>query len=61
MARSAVIHVERRELVERRNEILARVGVSASELKARAERYELTPEEWAALEELREIAFLLGE
>jgi hypothetical protein len=61
MARSAVIHVERSELIERRNKILTKVGVTEAELKARADRYELTPEEWAALEELREIAFLLGE
>lgn len=49
------------ELRERREQILAKLGVSLDDLRARAERYALVGDEHEAWEDLQSIAFLLGE
>lgn len=46
------------ELEERRQEILAGLGMSYEELAARAESRSLIGDEWTAWEEIREIDFL---
>ncbi len=61
MSRSLVVRLSRDHLVARRDAICAHLGIDAAELERRAERYEVSPEEWAAVEELREIGFLLGD
>jgi hypothetical protein len=49
------------ELRARRSEILARLGVTLDDLRARANGYALVGEEHEAWEQLESIAFLLGE
>ncbi|CCK54299.1 hypothetical protein IAR57_01815 [Mycobacterium canettii] len=49
------------ELRERRTQILAKLGVSFEDLRARAEQYALVGDEHEAWEDLQSIAFLLGE
>ena len=56
-----VVSVERDELLARRDEILAKHGLSLTDLADRATQYALVGSEWDAWEELRSIAFLLGE
>lgn len=55
------IEVSRAELEERRGEILRRVGMSLDDLRDRAEAGALVGEEWEAWQQLRDIAFLLGD
>jgi hypothetical protein len=49
------------ELRERRDRILAKLGVSLEDLRARARQYALVGDEHEAWEDLQSIAFLLGE
>lgn len=56
-----VVVAERGELERRRAEILARHGVSLEEFAERAARYALVGDELDDWDELRSIAFLLGE
>ena len=58
---SPLVTETRDALIERRNAILAALGMTAEELTHLAETRTLTGEEWEAREELDEIAFLLGE
>lgn len=52
--------VSRDDLLERRRELLDRLGVSADELHRRAATGSLVGDEWAAWDRLRDIEFLLG-
>jgi len=56
-----VREVTREELLARRERILARLGMSYEEFLRRAEAYTLVGEEHDALDDLRDIEFLLGE
>jgi len=56
-----VIDVTREKLLERREEVLARLGVDEGEFWSEASTRSLSSEEWDAKEELEEISFLLGE
>lgn len=56
-----VVVAKREDLETRRAEILARYGVSLDEFAERAKRYALVGDEWDAWDELRGIAFLLGD
>ncbi len=56
-----VVEVTAEELKSRREEILNRLGISLDELRTRAREATLVGEEWKAWEDLRDIAFLLGE
>ena len=56
-----VVVAKREDLETRRAEILARYGVSLDEFIERAQRYALVGDEWDAWDELRSIAFLLGD
>ncbi len=56
-----VVKVTREELLSERRELLKRLGISLEQLKERAATYSLSPEEWAAWDQIEEIAFLLGE
>jgi hypothetical protein len=47
-----------RELEDRREEVLADLGMSYEDLAARAESRSLIGDEWTAWEEIREIDFL---
>lgn len=58
---SQVTEVSRQELLERREAILRRLGVSHEELRDRADTSTLVADEWEAWEALRDIAFLLGD
>lgn len=53
--------VSREDLLERRRTLLERLGTTHEELARRAEHGSLIGEEWAVWDELREIAFLLGD
>ncbi len=53
-----VQEVSLRELNERRNAVLKRVGMTYDELAAKAAARSLIGDEWAAWEEIREIDFL---
>lgn len=50
----------RAELLSRREDILARLGVSLSDLEERRDAADLSPDEWEAWEELDGIRYLLG-
>lgn len=56
-----VIEVQPEDLVARRSDVLASVGVSEAELRSRIDDHSATPEEWDAWAELRTIRFLLGD
>jgi hypothetical protein len=56
-----VHEVTREELLARRDQILARVGTTEEDLRTRSHLGSLVGDEDAALEELRDIAYLLGE
>ncbi|MEO6205509.1 MAG: hypothetical protein ABIO67_09025 [Mycobacteriales bacterium] len=56
-----VHEVTREELLARRDQILARVGTTDADLTERSRLGSLVGDEDAALEELRDIAYLLGE
>jgi hypothetical protein len=56
-----LVNLTRDELLARRDEILRRHRTSLVDLARRAERFELAGDEWAAWDDLQEIAFLLGE
>lgn len=56
-----VHEVTREELFARRDQILARVGTTETDLRERSHLGSLVGGEDAALEELRDIAYLLGE
>lgn len=56
-----IIHVTPHELLQRRAEILSRLGTSLEDIEERADWYALTPDEEVAWLELREIAFLLDD
>ena len=49
------------ELEARRAAIVDALGMSLDALRRLAETHTLTPQEWDALTELREIEFLLGD
>lgn len=53
------ITVSREELLERRGEILASLGMSLDEFQERVERESIIGDEWYAAEDLDEIEFLL--
>ena len=55
-----VIDVTTADLSRRRDEILARLAVSAEEFRSLSENRTLTGDEWEAKEELDAIEFLLG-
>lgn len=57
----AVVTVRREDLVARRQRILERLGMSLDEFKNVAATSVLTGDQWDALEDLENIAFLLGE
>jgi hypothetical protein len=54
-----VISASRSELEERSAAILARLDTTLESLRRKAEEFSLVGDEWAALEELEEIDFLL--
>ena len=56
-----LIEVTREVLLARRDEILARLGVSWDEYLRRARENELSADEWDVRDDLDSIAFLLGE
>jgi hypothetical protein len=58
---SPVVTETRDSLIERRDAILAALGMTADEFDRLTETRTLTGDEWEAREELDEIAFLLGE
>lgn len=58
---SPVLTITRRELTERREEILARLGLTLDAYIERSQRNELSGLEWDVREDLDSIAFLLGE
>lgn len=49
------------ELRARRDALISSLGMSIEELADRADQYTLTPDQLAASDELRQIAYLLGE
>ncbi|MBL0888146.1 hypothetical protein HGK34_17955 [Myceligenerans sp. I2] len=55
------IKVTREELEERRRVILERLGISIETLRHRASYESLSGDEWEAIDELREIGFLLDD
>ncbi|HLR93058.1 MAG TPA: hypothetical protein VK053_00910 [Jiangellaceae bacterium] len=56
-----VITVHREDLLRRRDEILARLGLTLGEFEDLMHSSTLSGLEWEAREELEDIAFLLGE
>lgn len=56
-----VVSVDRAELLARRAEILDKHGLTIQDFASRADHYSLVGAEWDAWEELRSIAFLLGD
>ncbi|GGM70859.1 hypothetical protein GCM10012275_46630 [Longimycelium tulufanense] len=56
-----VVHVTRDELLQRRDEILQRFHVTLEEFQQRAQNASLVGDEWEAWEELKDVAYLLGE
>lgn len=56
-----VHEVTREELLARRQQILARAGKTEADLRERSHLGSLVGDEDALLEELRDIAYLLGE
>lgn len=58
---TSVKAVTRESLKSRREKILKAVDLTFEELSKRARGYSLTPDEWAAWEEICEIDFLLGD
>ena len=60
-AMAPVIEVTREELIARRDEILARLGLTLDEYLRRAAESELSGEEWDVRDDLDSIAFLLDE
>lgn len=56
-----VVDVTPQELLERRAALLERHAMTLDEFSAKAETFQLTGEEWQAWDDLKEIAFLLGE
>ncbi len=56
-----VVQADRQQLEDRREEVLARHGVTLDEFAERAEAYALVGDEWEAWDELRGIAFLLDD
>lgn len=56
-----VIEVTREALLARRDEILARLGLTLDEYMRRARESELSGEEWDVRDDLDSIAFLLDE
>jgi hypothetical protein len=58
---AAIVEVKPDDLTARRAALLAEVGLSETELRARADAHSATPEEWDAWTELQTIRFLLGE
>lgn len=56
-----VTAVSRDDLIERRRAILERLGLTYEELLARAEAGMLVGDEYEALDDLKDIAFLLGD
>lgn len=55
------IEVSREQLVARREQVLARLGMSLEEFRHRVVRGSLTGDEWDAVSELEEIGFLLDD
>ncbi len=55
-----VREVTREELLARRDQVLARAGTTEADLRERSHRGSLVGDEDAVLEELRDIAYLLG-
>lgn len=62
MAHAAGIRVTRRELLRRRTQIYRELDTTAEDFSAKVRSVEpLSDAEFSAMEELREIAFLLGD
>lgn len=58
---SRIVTVTREELSARRADLLDRAGLTWEEFKGLPEAEALGGDDWETFEELREIAFLLGE
>lgn len=56
-----VVSVSREQLTRRRANVLARVGLTEPELRAKAEIGALTSDEWDAVDILDRVAFLLAD
>jgi hypothetical protein len=56
-----VVAVKREDLEDRRARLLAEVGLSMEELRARGASFSLAGSEWEVLTELEEIEFLLND
>ena len=56
-----VVEMTSETLEGRRQEVLSSIDVDEQELRRRAEAGTLSEQEWDAWEELRNIAFLLGD
>lgn len=56
-----LVHLTREQLLERRQNILARIDTDEPTLSKRAKDHALTPEERDALLELEAVSFLLGD
>lgn len=61
VAVSNVVTLTRRELEARREAILRRLGTTLSDLEGRAAAGSLVGDEWDAWDDLRDIAYLLGD
>lgn len=55
------VSVTREELMERRERILAELGLTREEFESKVESGSLLGKEWYAAEDLEEITFLLGD
>lgn len=58
---SPLLSVTREQLIDRRDAILARLGVTLDEYMRRVDAAELSGPEWEARDDLDSIAFLLKE
>jgi hypothetical protein len=56
-----VVEVTRAELLERRRQILEKVGADLETFVERSRSFSLVGDEWDAWDELQNIAFLLGD
>jgi hypothetical protein len=58
---TTIEHVSRDQLLNRKAAILAKIGLSEDELRARAESGGLVGDEWAAASAIEGIDYLLGD
>lgn len=56
-----VIELSRQDLLERQDAILAHLGVTLDVYRERAATHLLSSDEWAVMDDLDSILFLLGE